>query len=109
MGRIRYPRIQREEVARLLRAHEDVSATIMMLNDAKWAGAVPAIVALQRADQVIAALFNRVEPAYLAGGRGKSRAISQERSQKISAGVATAGNPGADQGGALEPKATEAS
>jgi hypothetical protein len=83
MGRIRYPRIQRSEVEDLAQAHEDVRGVIVSLNDARWAGAIPSLMALQRVDKIIAALFNRAEPAYRASGRPKSISIPQERSQEI--------------------------
>jgi len=83
MKRVRYPRILRTEVEDLARAHEDVCGVIMSLNDAKWAGAIPSILALQRVDKIIAVLVNRAEPAYLASGRPKSISIPQDRSQEI--------------------------
>jgi len=76
------PRLTREDVRDLLRAAGQLDAAALVLVQSSWQGKAPVLMSLDHVKQVIAGLYNRAEPAYLAGSKPESTETPQEASRE---------------------------
>jgi len=63
--RVQLPRLSRNDVEYLGKAHVALAAVDAMLQRARWEGAVGAIALIGQADQVIARLYNKAEASVI--------------------------------------------